>query len=106
MNGPEVKLSLREFLSGGQFGNIFSRPYGKIENVRGMTNYNVESHAHLPGIWINANDIEMNWERLSKLSKSRLIDILLERNSAKSHDGLSVKSKVVIPAKFNPKSLT
>ena len=35
-----------------------------------------------------------------------MIDILLERESAKSHDGLSVKSKAVMPAKFNPKSLT
>ena len=42
----------------------------------------------------------MNRERLSKLSKSRLIEMLLER------DGLSVKAKAVIPAKFNPKSLT
>ena len=106
MNGPEVKLSLREYLSGGQFGNILVALMGKFENVRGMTNYNVESHARLPGFLINANDIEMNWERLSKLSKSRLIDILLGRDSAKSHDGLSVKSKGVIPAKFNPKSLT
>ena len=32
--------------------------------------------------------------------------MLLERDSAKSHDGLSVKAKAVIPAKFNPKSLT
>ena len=32
--------------------------------------------------------------------------MLLERDSAKSHDGLSVKAKAVIPAKFNPKLLT
>ena len=48
----------------------------------------------------------MNRERLSKLSKSRLIEMLLERDSAKSHNGLSVKPKAVIPAKFNPKSPT
>ena len=48
----------------------------------------------------------MNRERLSKLSKSRLIEMLLERDSAKSHDGLPVKAKAVIPAKFNPKLLT
>ena len=46
----------------------------------------------------------MNRKRLSKLSKSRLI--ARERDSAKSHNGLSVKPKAVIPAKFNPKSLT
>ena len=32
--------------------------------------------------------------------------MLLERDSAKSHDGLSFKAKAVILAKFNPKSLT
>ena len=32
--------------------------------------------------------------------------MLLERDSAKSQDGLSVKPKAVIPAKFNPNSLT
>ena len=76
---------------------------GFNKNEDGRSSYKLESQACLPGSFIYTNS-NMNRKRLSKLSKSRLI--ARERDSAKSHNGLSVKPKAVIPAKFNPKSLT
>ena len=78
---------------------------GFNKNEDSRSSYKLESQACLPGSFIYTNS-NMNRERLSKLSKSRLIEMLLERDSAKSHNGLSVKPKAVIPAKFNPKSPT
>ena len=76
---------------------------GFNKNEDSRSSYKLESQACLPGSFIYTNS-NMNRKRLSKLSKSRLI--ARERDSAKSHNGLSVKPKAVIPAKFNPKSLT
>ena len=76
---------------------------GFNKNEGNRSSYKLESQACLPGSFIYTNS-NMNRKRLSKLSKSRLI--ARERDSAKSHNGLSVKPKAVIPAKFNPKSLT
>ena len=76
---------------------------GFNKNEGSRSSYKLESQACLPGSFIYTNS-NMNRKRLSKLSKSRLI--ARERDSAKSHNGLSVKPKAVIPAKFNPKSLT
>ena len=76
---------------------------GFNKNEDGRSSYKLESQACLPGSFIYTNS-NMNRKRLSKLSKSRLI--AREWDSAKSHNGLSVKPKAVIPAKFNPKSLT
>ena len=78
---------------------------GFNKNEGSRSSYKLKSQACLPGNFIYTNDIEMNRERLSKLSKRRLIDILLERESTKSHDGLSVKPQAVLSASFNPKSL-
>ena len=76
---------------------------GFNKNEDSRSSYKLESQACLPGSFIYTNS-NINRKRLSKLSKSRLI--ARERDSAKSHNGLSVKPKAVIPAKFNPKSLT
>lgn len=65
---------------------------GIKNNESNMGSYNSKSHARLLGNFIYPNDIEMNRERLSKLSKSQLIEMVLERDSVKSHDILSVKA--------------
>ena len=91
----------------GAHGNNSSHALMGIKNNESsMGSYNAKSHARLPGNFIYPNDIEMNRERLSKLSKSKLTEMLLERDSVKSHDILSVKPKAALSAKFNPKSLT
>lgn len=45
----------------------------------------------------------MNQDQLSKLGKSKLIKMLLSQLQGAEN---TVKPKTVIPAKFNPKSLT